>query len=171
MSWDQGYTSPDERAAQDRAAEEARQRARMQPFERRLLDYLGEISASLAKLAAVSVLDSAGVADAVEHLSTLVAGSSGDGRAVPLSRPQRKGTHSAPAEFVADTAAAGAVMQWIDSDPNRGLVGCTPAMVAGVAVNAYRKAINTSTAAGVDGGVGAESVVAPDSAHPTSQPQ
>lgn len=103
MSWDQGYTSPDERAAQDRAAEEARQRARMQPFERRLLDYLGEISASLAKLADVT----------------------------------------------AARQPAGPIC------PDCGA----------------EQPIYSSTAAGVDGGVGAESVVAPDSAHPTSQPQ
>lgn len=120
MSWDQGYTSPDERAAQDRAAEEARQRARMQPFERRLLDYLGEISASLAR-----------IADNSEPFYDLDA-ASGELK-----------VHHGNADAIAKLLQA---------------------------IRDVAQPI-TSTAAGVDGGVGAESVVAPDSAHPTSQPQ
>jgi hypothetical protein len=50
MAWDTGYISPEEQAAQDRAQAEARQRAQMQPFERSVLNVLGEISASLARL-------------------------------------------------------------------------------------------------------------------------
>lgn len=45
------------------------------------------------------------------------------------------------AEFEAMTAACRAVLQWIDADPSRDLVGCTPAMVAHVAVLAYKRAI------------------------------
>ena len=42
-------------------------------------------------------------------------------------------------EFDAQTAAAGAVMDWLDGDEYRAFIGCTPAMVAQVAVNAYRR--------------------------------
>lgn len=49
------------------------------------------------------------------------------------------------AEFEAQSAASRAVMAWIDkphSDgaPGPALIGCTPAMVAQIAVDAYRKA-------------------------------
>lgn len=42
-------------------------------------------------------------------------------------------------EFDAQTAAAGAVMDWLDADEYRAFIGCTPAMVAQIAVNAYRR--------------------------------
>ena len=40
-------------------------------------------------------------------------------------------------DLAARTAANRAVMAWIDADPGRDLVGCTPSMVAGVAINAF----------------------------------
>lgn len=51
-----------------------------------------------------------------------------------------------PADFDAMTAASVAVREWIDDpdygrDGRRGLIGCTPAMIAGIAVNAYRAAL------------------------------
>lgn len=58
------------------------------------------------------------------------------------ARRQQQGDR--PADFDAVTAAYRAVMEWIerpDADPRRGLTGCTPAMVAGVAINAYRAAL------------------------------
>lgn len=56
--------------------------------------------------------------------------------------------HDRPADFDAVTAAYVAVRNWIDDpdygrDGRRGLIGCTPAMVAGIAVNAYREALNS----------------------------
>lgn len=48
-------------------------------------------------------------------------------------------------EFEAMCAAYRAVNEWIDAEPSdgvrRALVGCTPSMVAGVAVKAYVKAL------------------------------
>lgn len=44
-------------------------------------------------------------------------------------------------EFEAQIAANKAVMEWIDADSSRKLIGCTPAMVAQLAVDAYRKRI------------------------------
>jgi hypothetical protein len=46
-------------------------------------------------------------------------------------------------EFDAQTAAARAVMEWIDKplppeEPRRALIGCTPAMIAQLAADAYR---------------------------------
>lgn len=47
-----------------------------------------------------------------------------------------------PADFDAVTAAYKAVMEWFDRPNNdAALIGCTPAMVAGIAVNAYRAAL------------------------------
>lgn len=47
-----------------------------------------------------------------------------------------------PADFDALTAAYRAVTEWVDRPDNgAALIGCTPAMVAGVAVNAYRAAL------------------------------
>lgn len=43
-------------------------------------------------------------------------------------------------EWVASAAASKAVAAWFDADPSRGLIGCTPSMVAGVAINAYQSA-------------------------------
>lgn len=43
-------------------------------------------------------------------------------------------------EFEAQTAASVAVMDWLDADEYRAVIGCTPAMVAQIAVNAYRQA-------------------------------
>ncbi|ORA38069.1 hypothetical protein [Mycobacterium aquaticum] len=52
------------------------------------------------------------------------------------------GTVYLPGDFDAVTAACRAVMEWVDrSDNNAALIGCTPSMVAGVAVNAYRAAL------------------------------
>lgn len=42
--------------------------------------------------------------------------------------------------FAEDVAAAKAVAEWIDADPARELIGCTPAMLAQVALSAARKA-------------------------------
>lgn len=51
-------------------------------------------------------------------------------------------TRAERAEFEAQTAAAKAVMEWVDQpDVNACLIGCTPAMVAQIAVNAYKKAL------------------------------
>lgn len=47
MAWDSGFKSPADREKEQLAALEARQRASLQPFERRLLDVLGEIANSL----------------------------------------------------------------------------------------------------------------------------
>lgn len=47
-------------------------------------------------------------------------------------------------DFDAECAANRAVMDWIDADPSRRLVGCTPAMVAGLAVNAYRETLGSA---------------------------
>lgn len=45
-------------------------------------------------------------------------------------------------EFEARIAADKAVMDWVDrGDNNVALIGCTPSMIAGVAVNAYKKAL------------------------------
>jgi hypothetical protein len=56
------------------------------------------------------------------------------------SRWQQQGDR--PADFDAVTAARRAVMEWVDRPDNDAtLIGCTPAMVAGVAVNAYRAAL------------------------------
>lgn len=52
MGWDHGYRSPDEVDAERNAALEAQARAKLSQFERRQLDYLGEISATLAQLVA-----------------------------------------------------------------------------------------------------------------------
>ncbi|OBK22543.1 hypothetical protein [Mycobacterium asiaticum] len=49
-------------------------------------------------------------------------------------------------DLTAECAAYKAVTDWIDAQPSRGLIGCTPSMVAGVAINAYRDAL----AAGAD---------------------
>ncbi|OBC14097.1 hypothetical protein A5784_30835 [Mycobacterium sp. 852013-50091_SCH5140682] len=47
-----------------------------------------------------------------------------------------------PADSDAVTAACRAVMEWVDRPENdAALIGCTPSMVAGVAVNAYRAAL------------------------------
>lgn len=47
-----------------------------------------------------------------------------------------------PVDFDALTAAYRAVTEWVDRPDNgAALIGCTPAMVAGVAVNAYRAAL------------------------------
>ena len=51
--WGGGWTSPEDQAESDRqrdAALEAQARAKLAPFERRLLDVLGEISASLSRI-------------------------------------------------------------------------------------------------------------------------
>lgn len=56
--------------------------------------------------------------------------------------PPSPGDPNRPADFDAVTAAFGAVMEWVDRpDNNAALIGCTPSMVAGVAVNAYRAAL------------------------------
>lgn len=46
--------------------------------------------------------------------------------------------------MIGRTAANKAVMAWIDADPRRGLVGCTPAMIAQVAIDAYLEAVTRS---------------------------
>lgn len=40
-------------------------------------------------------------------------------------------------QFRARVAASRSVMAWLDLDPGRGLIGCTPAMISQVAVDAY----------------------------------
>lgn len=42
-------------------------------------------------------------------------------------------------EFGAQTAATRAVARWLDNTPPARLIGCTPAMVAQVATDAYRR--------------------------------
>ena len=58
-------------------------------------------------------------------------------------------------EFVAQTAAAVAVRDWIDNPPppspdepwtRRALIGCTPAMIAQTAADAYRRSREASCA-------------------------
>ncbi|MDP7729523.1 hypothetical protein [Mycobacterium sp. TY813] len=44
-------------------------------------------------------------------------------------------------DLTAECAAYKAVTDWLDEQPSRGLIGCTPSMVAGVALNAYRAAL------------------------------
>ena len=104
MSWDNGYQSPEEQALADRERAEAQQRARMTPFERRLLDYLGEISASLTRLADHSEpfydLDAAtgelkvhhGNAEEIKNVlkgtnTSIAAGDGSDGSAEPVPPP------------------------------------------------------------------------------------
>lgn len=52
-------------------------------------------------------------------------------------------------EISAECAASKAVTDWFDAQPSRGLLGCTPSMVAGIAINAYRQAL--ASGAGDDG--------------------
>jgi len=55
--------------------------------------------------------------------------------------PGGGGTGHQNADFQAATRAYKAVADWIDADTGRSLFGCTPSMVAGVAINAYRVAL------------------------------
>lgn len=52
MGWDSGYKSLEEREAEQDAAREAQQRAKLSQFERRLLDTLGGILNQLGRIAA-----------------------------------------------------------------------------------------------------------------------
>jgi len=57
----------------------------------------------------------------------------------PLNRTLDQHTGDVRPNPNPDTAAYLAVMAWIDAEPTRALVGCTPSMVAAVAIDAYRK--------------------------------
>lgn len=67
-----------------------------------------------------------------------------DGPVGPVVTAADHFTSNERIEFDAQTAAARAVMDWIDADPARALVGCTPSMIATLAVNAYQDSVNAS---------------------------
>lgn len=69
-------------------------------------------------------------------------------------------TPTPQAEFEADLEAYEAVRKWVDETPGVMLVGCTPSMIAGVALNAYRKALGAEPASATTPGTG--SFIPPD---------
>ena len=59
-------------------------------------------------------------------------------------------------EISAECAASKAVTDWFDATSPRGLIGCTPSMVTGIAINAYRQALAAGSG---DDGWGALSLI------------
>lgn len=118
MSWDQGYKSPDEIEAQQRAAQLAQQQAAMTPFEKQLIDILGRIAENTAPVYVLNVATGARQRFAV-GMCTAAGDGGGDsaGPVTPPPGPARPDTVIDEVTYADLLDASAAITDWINGAP------------------------------------------------------